>query len=106
MPVDEVVMAKEMRDLERKRAMAEASEANFKKTFSSLLKEERIRQGLARDALEATQSRSHDPKFDAVGRGAGEAREAYGQGEVITGNEEALKRLLGDKFDNSEVYEP
>jgi len=85
----EAVLRKWEREEERKKAKAEASEVNFKKTFADQLKRPEVKRSIAIDAQQATK----DPSRVATSRNLDELRNrvsyaGYDSDEVITGSEE------------------
>jgi hypothetical protein len=79
----QITIQREERKLERKKAKAEASEENMKKTLAAMFKNEAQKKALARDAMAATKDNSRrDEIFDKAGAGAYD-----NDREVITGEE-------------------
>ena len=73
------------REEERKKARAEASEENFKKTFADTLRQENVKKALAREAKDAVDNpQRRDAIFDQASEGTSRG---YNDHEVITGEE-------------------
>lgn len=85
---DSATIRKWEREMERGKARADASEANFTKTFADALKQETGKKALARAAREAVdqqESGQSNPTLDKVKKGGGAM---FGtDDEVVTGNE-------------------
>jgi hypothetical protein len=85
----EFAMQKYIREHDRLKARAEASEENFRTTFADLIKQENVKRQLAADAQAATK----DPNRNAGSRDLDALRvqsvnRGYHSDEVITGNED------------------
>lgn len=95
------VIAKEARDKERRELKAEAMRNNVAKGLANALKNERIRQSIAKDALAATERGRHgmiDPRLQKVSSVGGALHRPYDDPEdIITGMEE--RPWESDPFD-------
>ena len=78
----EAVLRKWEREDDRKKAKAEASEANFIKTFAAELKKESVKKALAREAQIATKN----PNANADLMNQASEGTSVGDDEIITGD--------------------
>jgi hypothetical protein len=90
-PADYALMDRESRKREREIAKGEAMKETVAKGIAAALKNERIRQSVAKDALEATERGKYgmvDPILAKTAGVGGHTNRGYTDQEVITGMEE------------------